>query len=246
MSRIDETMDLREIFSVLRKHLLLIVILSITFGIAGYGFSKYLMKPVFEADATMIVNSSQVQTNTVTYDQIVAAQQLVSTYAVILKSDPIMKQVSDRLGLHMTPENLARCVSVTGVNETEVLDITVTFPNAHKAAAIANQITKISPAFIIRTVKAGSVEVISDAKVNVTPVGPNITQNALIALLAGLVLSIIIAFTHEMVNNKLMTGDDIEKNLGISVLGVIPAVKSQNVREKEKKTKRKKEVLTNA
>jgi capsular polysaccharide biosynthesis protein len=227
LSRLEEDLDMLDILFVFKKHLKLLVIFAILFAVAGYAVSAYLMTPQFEADATMIVNSSKEQAETITYDQITAAQQLVDTYAVLLKSDSVMRQVNKNLSLHSTPEKLADCVTVTGVNQTEVLCITVRYPNAHRAAAIANQITKIAPEFIIRTVKAGSVEVISKAKVNTTPVSPNKTQNAAIAMLAGLILAMLIAFTLEVWNNRFVTCNDIQKNLGITVLGIIPAVKDK-------------------
>jgi Capsular polysaccharide biosynthesis protein len=220
----EENLDIREILFILKKHIKMLLIVSIVFAIAGYAVSQYLITPQYQSDATMIVNPSRTNAATITYDQISAAQQLVSTYAVILKSDPVMKQVIKNLKLPISPDELAGEVSVSGVNETEVLDISVTYPNAHTAAGIANQITKVAPEFIIRTVKAGSVEVISKAKVNPVPVSPNTKQNTLIALLAGLVLSILLSFAIEMFNSRLETCEDIQKNLGLTVLGIIPTV----------------------
>ena len=231
MSQLEERLDIPDLLFIIKKHLKLLVASAVFFVVAAYAASTYLMAPQYEADATLIVNSSREQSANITYDQISAAQQLVTTYAVLLKSDSVMTQVNKNLSLHMTPEKLAACVTVTGVNQTEVFCIAVQYNNAHRAAAIANQIIKIAPEFIIRTAKAGSVEVISKAKVNTTPVSPNKTQNAAIAMVVGLILTMSIVLFLEARNRRYITCSDIQNNLGITVLGIIPAVKGKKENE---------------
>ena len=76
----------------------------------------------------------------------------------------------------------------------------------------------------IRDRKAGSVEVISQSKVADEPVSPKKLMNTAIAGMLGLVLALAVVFLRTMLNNKFMTDTDINKKLGLTVLGVIPQV----------------------
>ena len=60
----------------------------------------------------MIVNTRQDTTSNVTSDQINSATKLVSTYSIIIKSDTVLQQVIDNLGLSLTYEKLAERVTV--------------------------------------------------------------------------------------------------------------------------------------
>lgn len=53
----------------------------------------------------MIVNTRQDTTSNVTSDQINSATKLVSTYSIIIKSDTVLQQVIDNLGLSLTYES---------------------------------------------------------------------------------------------------------------------------------------------
>ena len=60
---------------------------------------NFLITPQYESSALMIVNTRQDTTSTVTSDQINSATKLVSTYSIIIKSDTVLQQVIDDLGL---------------------------------------------------------------------------------------------------------------------------------------------------
>ena len=79
-----ETIDLREILLLLKKHLLELIAVAVLFAVAGYLLSTFVLTPKYEASATMIVNSREDSTTqtTITSDQINSATKLVDTYSV--------------------------------------------------------------------------------------------------------------------------------------------------------------------
>ncbi|MCL1857509.1 MAG: polysaccharide biosynthesis tyrosine autokinase, partial [Kiritimatiellaeota bacterium] len=68
------------------------------------------------------------------------------------------------------------------------------------------------------------VEVIQPAKVVGTalPVSPNFAMNILLSIFAGLFFGIVLAFFVEYLDTSIKTVDDIEKYIGLPVLGMIP------------------------
>lgn len=219
-----ETIDLREIFALLKSGWIWIVSATLICATIGGLFTMFWITPQYEASATMIVNTRQDQTATVTNDQITSAKNLVSTYSIIIKSDTVLNQVIQNLQMQTTFEELQKQVTVTAVEATQVMRVAVQDADPAWAKAITAEITKICPDIIMNMVEAGSVKVISESRVGDDPVSPNKMVNVAVSALVGLVLSVGFLFLREMMNNTFQTDSDIQKHLDLPVLGVIPEV----------------------
>ncbi|MFR7452696.1 YveK family protein [uncultured Subdoligranulum sp.] len=217
-----ETIDLLELLGVLRQHILALLLTTVLAALAGFLVSSFVLTPQYQASALMIVNTRQDTSANVTSDQLTSASRLVSTYSIIVKSDTVLNQVIANLGLNMTYETLASKVEVSAVDETQVMEITVTDPNPDGARQVCEQITQVAPDAILTAVEAGSVKVISAASVDPDPVSPNIPRNTAIAGVLGLVVCVGILFLRVLLDNKINTEDDVTKHLGLTVIGVIP------------------------
>ena len=222
-----ETIDLLEILRLLKKNLLVIFAVTILLAVAGYLVSAFAMTPQYEASATLIVNSREDQATTqapITNDQLTSATKLVDTYAVILTSDTVLDKTISNLNLNMSYNDLVERVRIESVNSTQVMKITVKDTDPERARAIVADIVEQAPEIIIQTVKAGSVEIISQAKAEPEPVSPSKAKNTVLAGMLGLVISVGIVILRYLLNNKFMTDDDITNKLGLTVLGVIPQI----------------------
>ena len=214
-----ETIDLLEVLNAVRQHLLAVILATVILAAAGFGVSKFLITPQYEASALMIVNTRQDITSNVTSDQINSATKLVSTYSIIIKSDTVLQQVIDNLGLSLTYEKLAERVTVSAVDDTQVMKVTVKSDNPEWARQVCEQITVVSPDVIL---EAGSVKVISNAAINPAPVSPNVGRNTMLGGVLGLVISVGIILLTVLLDNKIHTEDDVAKYLDLAVVGVIP------------------------
>lgn len=222
-----EAIDLLEILRLLKKNLLVIFAVTILLSVVGYLISAFAMTPQYEASATLIVNSREDRAAAqvpITNDQLTSAAKLVDTYAVILTSDTVLDKTISNLSLNMSYNDLAKRVRIESVNSTQVMKITVKDTDPERARAIAADIVEQAPDIIIKTVKAGSVEIISQAKAEPEPVSPSKIKNTVLAGMFGFVISVGIVLLRYLVNNKFMTDDDITNRLGLTVLGVIPQI----------------------
>ena len=218
-----DTIDLRQLFEIVRRNLLLIVAVTVLFAAVGYLGTTFLITPQYEASAILIVNSREGQQlqGSVTNDSLNSAKQLVETYSVILKSDTVLDQTIEDLNLPLSYDQLAAKVSITAVNDTQVMKITVQDADVNLAKDIVSNIVEQAPDVIINTVKAGSVEVVSDASANPNPVSPSKSRNTALAGILGCVLVIGILFMKSLFNNRIMTESDISQKLALPILGVI-------------------------
>lgn len=217
-----DTIDLLEVFAVVRQHILVVILATVIAAVAGFSVSRFLLVPQYEASALMIVNTRQDTTANVTSDQINSATKLVSTYSIIIKSDTVLQQVINNLGLTLTYPELQDRVTVTSVDDTQVMQITVRSDNIEWARQVCEQITLIAPDVILESVEAGSVKLISQASANPDPVSPNVMRNTTVAAMLGLVLSLGVIILREMLDNRIKTEDDVRKYLDMPVIGVIP------------------------
>lgn len=225
VARVDEdsdTIDLLEILNVIRQHILIIALVTVIAALAGFAVSKFVMVPKYESSALMIVNTRQDATANVTSDQINSATKLVSTYSIIIKSDTVLQQVINNLGLNLTYSELKDRVTVSAVDDTQVMQITVLSDNPEWARQVCEQITLVSPDVILESVEAGSVKLISQASVNPNPVSPNVFRNTAMAGMLGLLLSVGVVVLRELLDNRIKSEEDVRKYLELPVIGVIP------------------------
>lgn len=218
----NEVIDLTEILSAVRQHLLELIFVTLAAALVGFMASKFLMTPKYDSSALMIVNTRQDVNANVTSDQINSATKLVSTYSIIIKSDTVLQQVIDNLGLNLTYAKLNKRVTVAAVDDTQVMKITVQSDSPEWARQVCEQIITVAPDVIKEAVEAGSVKVISNASLATEPVSPNIMKNTMLAAAVGFVLVIGIIVLQVLLDNKINTEEDVTKYLDMTVLGVIP------------------------
>lgn len=222
-------MDIKKILSLLKKRWPIIVAFVIVGTLLLYIYSSLYMNKVYVAQATMIVNKSQYQVtqeDQYSYNDILLTQKLVKSYVLIMSSDANLELVQKELVLEKHPimsiGQIRSCINIEGIDETEILKITVENTNNLLARDIANALIKVSPDTIIRTIKAGSAEVIDKASVPSTPVKPVVWQYSVIGAFIGLVLSLALVFLKDFFDNTYKTEDDIRNSLNLPVITSLP------------------------
>ena len=242
------TIDLGKIFNLLISKIWWIILSMLLFGIVGFVINWFVLKPKYQADAMIIVNTREEQNVVVTNDQINSARQLVNTYEVILKSDTVLDQVISALinrGLiqngQMDTNGLKNKISVSPVNNTQVMKVSAVDENPELALAMVDELLTIAPSIIIRTVKAGSVEVVSFPKLNPNPVSPKKTRNLALFIFGGAFLATAIIIHREIMDNTVKTDEDIRDKLGLTVLGVIPKIRENDLTNKSSRRSKYKE-----
>ena len=219
----EETIDLREYFAIIKKRFWIIALLAIISALISGVISFFMLNPVYEAKSTLIVNADkQAETQIVTGDQITVTQKLAVTYGEIIKSRIVLDDVIKNLKLENTYESLSGQITVSPVKDTQIISISVQDTNPQKARDIANEIPKVFAKEAKRITKANDIQVIDKAILPKDAVKPNKMMNIAIAAVLGMMIGLFIVFLIEYLDNKIKTPQDIEKHLGLSVIGVIP------------------------
>lgn len=218
--------DLSQVFYILTKNIVIIMFIAILCADIGYAISTYYITPVYTASADMLVNNKQYSATSdnaiVTSSDINASSSLVSTYSVILKSHTVLEQVIDELGLEYSYSDLARMVSVSTVDNTQVMRVTVKNSDPQTAMNIVSQIISIAPSVIVDKAEVGSVKTVDQPWSSGRPVSPSKKKYILLFTLIGFLGTSFFLVLKELLNNTFKTEQDIARELGLPILGVIP------------------------
>jgi capsular polysaccharide biosynthesis protein len=217
-----------QIFGILKRKYLVILLVTILCAAAAFTLSKYIMTPKYTASASMYVFSDTSKTESIiTSNELTASQKLVNTYIVVLKSETVLDQVIVNLNINLTADDIRERMTAGAIDGTEAFTISIEDSDPKRAQQIVNAIADIAPQEIIRVVKAGGVEVIDYAKEPAEASSPNVMLYTLAGALIGLVVSFGVFMLAVIFDTKIHGEDDLLNNFKLPVLGVIPTLKEQ-------------------
>ena len=224
-----EEIDLKELFFMFWNKKIQIILLILIFMIIGIIYSVGFITPMYSSSTTLVLagtssNTDQNQTaETITTADLTINSKLVSTYSVLVKSENILGQVISNLGITVDGEQLKKNVEVTSVEDTELIEITVSNENAEYAARIANEIANVFKEKIAGDVyNINNVYIWDEAKIATEPSNVNHLRDIIIFAFIGAVIAVMYVLIANMLDTTVKTQEDIEKGIKIPVLACIP------------------------
>lgn len=229
----EETISLKEIFEVIKKRFVLIVAIVCAAAIIAVVVSYFVLTPIYAGSTKFIVNqgkqdeSAGYSVNDVRYNV-----ELINTYNDIITSTAISQEVVEVLGLDTKPTKLAEQIQVSSSNDSQVVTVRVEDESPVDAANIANTTVEIFQEKLPDIMNVDNVTVLAAAELgdDPTPVKPNKKLNVAIAIVLGGMIGVGIAFLLEYLDNTIRTAEDIDKHLGLPVLGTISTIEPGDVR----------------
>lgn len=232
----EETISLKEIFEVIKKRFMLIIACILGAVLIAAIVSFFVITPIYQSTSQFIVNQSnqntqeemQVDTGTIR-----ANVELINTYNVIITSSAILNEVIESLDLPYNASTLADKIQVSSEQDSQVVAVTVQDPDPVQATDIANATVAVFQEEIIDLMNVDNVQVLSEAvtSANPTPVEPKPTLNIAIALVLGGMIGVGIAFLLEYFDTTIKTEEDIEKKLGVTLVGIVSTMESEDIRK---------------
>ena len=164
------------------------------------------------------VNISDLQLGTV----------LTLDYQEVFKTWEVHKMVIEELDLPYSYQQMQSMLTISNPEETRILYITVSNPDAKMAAKIANAYAKAAKTFIINTMEG---VVPSDFSIALEPSvgsGANVGSSAVIGFVGGGVLAVAILAFLFVLDNRPRSPEAIQQYGGIPTLSVFPAHKDKH------------------
>ena len=193
--------------------------------IIGFVYIKFIQVPMYHSSTTLIlVSDNQQQSAASIQSDVTLNKNLVSTYSEIVKSRSVLQQVIKELKLDDNVASLSGRISVSSVENTEIIRIQVSDANNEKAQKIAETTAKIFISEVKKLYNLTNVSTIDEASLETSPYNINVIKQLTIALLLGLIGSVGIMFLIFYFDTTIKSSKDIEEKLGLVVVGNIPIV----------------------
>lgn len=223
-----EELDLKELFQIFWEKKVYIILITLIFLMLGVIYTIGITTPKYKSSTTVILtkadstaaSSSQ---ESITQTDITLNQKLVSTYRELIKSDSVLRTVITNLGLSdINEDTLKKAITVTAVEDTEVIKISVSDTNPKQAANLANEIGKVFAEKVADIYKINNVYVVDQAEEESEPYNINHTKDIIIFVLIGLVISTMYVLLANILDTTVKTEEDIKKTLNLPVIALLP------------------------
>ena len=215
-------MELRDYLRILRKRGWIILVMVVLTAVSAYVFSKWQI-PEYKGYVTIQFRAARADWGLTN-----AAKSLLPSYRNFIASEKTARRAIDRLGLDMTPEQLLSKVAT----KTDEADFTLKLEVRDYDPIIARDIARTMAEIFVedqtewnqRQDKRDRVEafILNDAKYALYR--PKTKMNVLAGAVFGVLLGVLIIFVLEWLEADVLWGvEDVERSLGLTVLGAIPA-----------------------
>lgn len=222
-------MQLIDYVTILRRRWWVILLVAFVAVVSAYIFSKRFQSPVYRAEAYYSVGTNRLDAS---LTQVMQSSMNNIRDSTLAKSQ--LEKVSNDLQLDRSADWLLKdVVSMQALPADQKLIVRVDYPNdADTAVKLANAIGQNMIA--LQTTRNAQTEGTDKIYVSVQDparfigmVKPNTKINVLAGGILGLILGLLLAFAVEAMDNSLKTPQDVERFVGLPMLGAIPTVGNQ-------------------
>ena len=239
----EETISLKEIFGILRKHLTLIFI-GLFGGLAlSAAVTFFVITPQYSSRAQLIVSLPQ---NTGTVNNVNDVNfnlQMLNTYKDIIKESDalaanVQAELASKYDIQMTPSEIKANLNVTQSQNSQMFSISATSSKAINAEYIANTAAEVFQKTVSDVLtNVESITIVSRATASTSPVSPNNKLNLAIGVVLGIIVGVGLAFLIELFDRTVKDSKFISETIGLPILGVVPQMSPKEIKATNKKIK---------
>ena len=228
-----EEINLRDLLSYFKKHLILFIVVVLFVVSAGTIYSVFIQKPEYKAQATVILSSDKSK-NTV-QSEINANKNLIDTYTEVVKSHRVLDRVKNEMQIEDTYEQLVKKVTVASLKDTEIISISVVDLNKNHSYSLANKIADTFTDEIGQIYNDKSVNVLDRAVEPQKPYNVDIIKQEAIYAAAGIVLATAVIFLMFYFDRTIKTTEQIEQLFKLPIYGKVRKLETEKQKQQRKK-----------
>ena len=217
----EDTIDFGKIFGMLLNHIQYIILCFLVGALLFSAYAYFMKHPTYQSTAKLYVASAS-EDAVINFADLNIGQALTKDYEELIFSYPVMEEVIDKLHLEMTADDLSSMISIENPEDTRVLRITTTAPDAKMAQKITNTLVDSLRTYLPRAMSTSKPNIVQRGKLEEKKVGPSYLKWLLLGgiLFAGVYCIILII--RFLLDDTLKTAEDIENEFGFAPLTVIP------------------------
>ncbi len=215
-------MELSGYFAVARRWWWTLLVAAWVAGLAGFYVASRLPS-TYESTVLMLVGPTNSDAATVG-----ASAKLITTYASLATTSPVLKDVVREAQVNVSPAVVAANTRVSANVDSRFLTIRVQAGDPDTAATLANGIAAVlqeraNAAGIVRP--EGQLSVSEPAAPNNVAVAPQVSLIVLLATAAGILAALVLVLMIEYLSRTVSSREELTKLTGAPLLGTVPAPK---------------------
>jgi capsular polysaccharide biosynthesis protein len=218
----EKEINLKELFHIVRKRLWVLILLTSLFTAAGILYDMMPRTPLYEASTRIVIK---------------AEAEMMNTLKVMIREPAVLDNVAESLNLSRSADQLRGQISVTAVDNSQVMIISVVDRDPVLAAKIANTTAVQYRQAADKVLNFTNISILSEAKAAEQPQPVNRAGSTTLILcaVAGIVAGIGLIFFLDTLDDSIRTERDVEQWLKLPVLGSVHKVsKRDSARMKSK------------
>lgn len=215
------SLNVEKIIAVLLSRFKLIIICAIIGAVAFWGYSKFLVTPVYTTSSMISVQNFSKegkgnQENQKIYGSDVSGSSTLAKVLVTLfQNSDEMTSVYSGCSVTITATDFFITFSVTG-------------NDAQKCANVANQLADLAPDIYKNHYPYGAIIPVRNAKIPSASNAPKGIQNALIGMIVGIGFACVFSILLELIDATIKVGDDIQGTYGVPIFAEVPDFETQS------------------
>ncbi len=221
-----EEFNISEILAYYRSKILYIILIIVIIITGGVIYSTMYKVPMYQSTSTIVLAAPESSSDTLQSD-ITLNQKLVETYKVIVKSRTVLEDVIKELELDLTYEELSNKISVSSVENTEILKITVEDENSSVATEIVTTTTDIFTDEVTSLYDIENIKVLDKASTPKDAYNINLIKDIVIYISIGLILSLAIFSVSYFFDKTLKTIEQVESIGDLTIIGTVPIARKK-------------------
>lgn len=228
--------DILELLEMLLHKWIIIAVSGVGMAVIAFIFFKFIVTPQYTSTARIMVINRQ-NNETITATDLTSSTTLSNDYVEIVTSRSVLEKVIEELELNYDVSTLKSKVSASVVTNTRMINISVTDPDPVLARQMTDSISTITSNRICEVMHIENmVSIVDMGSLPTSPSSPATLRNTVIAAFLGIIVSSAVIIVIGILDDRIKTQEDVEKYLGVSVLGAIPNFEEHLVKEREKDT----------
>ncbi|NMP22955.1 YveK family protein [Sulfobacillus harzensis] len=221
-------MELLEVWKTIRRRLWLVLLMAVLAGGTAASLCRWYLPKMYASTATLMVipgSDSGAGSGGGTYiDTLVAAQQMVATYAALAESPEVLSQASQGLTNAPSPTALSHDVTAAAESGTNLMTVTVRANSPLLAQELANGVAQTLSSTVARVTGQSGLKVVASAKEQEKPVSPRTLRTTATGLALGLILGLLMSFIWNSLDDAIRREEEIVGALSCASLGVISRI----------------------
>ncbi|GIM28760.1 hypothetical protein CPJCM30710_14260 [Clostridium polyendosporum] len=215
--------ELKDVLRTIRKRFYIVIFITIPVLLLSIYYSNSRIKPLYKVETSVIIgNSIDKEGTKFRIDDVRTYEEFMATYSAIAKTTVVSEKTIKILKLNVSPELLKNSIIVIPQQGTQFMDLQLNWTNSQDAVNILNAFTKAFIEEAKSIYPTCNIKIMEKVKQPQLVISSSKKLYIVLGLFGGIMISLLIIFALEFLDNTLKSKEDIEKYLKLLVIGEIP------------------------